>query len=341
MIPHFSAPLLAHCEFVRTATVATLTFDLVLILGSVATFFFLKRFTTHIESRFLVMGIGVAIFEMFTGPMWLNERLGMWAYIYTDVSWILTLGWTSLILATVVLVDRFLPRWNAAKRFAMSMLLLLVPVIIAEMVTVKLGIRSYAPEVQRVVSGIYFAGVPIEILYYVPVFTALVIAFYKYWSFYFDDAALVPVKKRRWLRAVSLAFIAVFMFELLVEPMVSNANFPKWSYIYHDISILLTALWVLLIAISAVVVGRWLLHLSLPQRFVSGVFIISALALPVESWLIQNGYRVYGHSAVSNFTGYTTFITGVPIEVAFAIPCYLSLIVAFIRYWEIVLDNNL
>jgi hypothetical protein len=61
-------------------------------------------------------------------------------------------------------------------------------------------------------------GVPVEVLYYVPVFTTLAIAFYKYWSFVIDDDALVPVKKRKWLRAIVLAFAGVFMFEVLVEP---------------------------------------------------------------------------------------------------------------------------
>jgi aryl-alcohol dehydrogenase-like predicted oxidoreductase len=30
-----------------------------------------------------------------------------------------------------------------------------------------------------------------------------------------------------------------------------------------------------------------------------------------------------------------------PIEIAFAIPCYMALVLATIRYWEIVLDNRL
>ncbi len=42
-----------------------------------------------------------------------------------------------------------------------------------------------------------------------------------------------------------------------------------------------------------------------------------------------------------DFSGFKTPITGVAVEVAFAIPCYLALIVGFIRYWEIVLDNKL
>lgn len=336
-----SHTLLAHCTFERTATTNTLIFDGVLIVGTIASLILLSRLVDKAWLRFLITAAGVAIFEMFTGPMWVNEHLGKWAYFYTDCSWILTIGWTALILGTVVLVDRYLSGWSEPKRFAAYLVILLGPILAAEIVTVQIGIRRYSPEVKKVISGTEIAGVPIEILYYVPVFTALVIAFYKYWSFYIDGDPLLPMKKRKWARAIGLAFVAVFMFELLIEPMVENNKFPTWSYIYRDISLVMTLAWVLMIAVAAIVVGRLLLRLTLPQRYIAGIFIISALALPVEAWLINNGYREYGHSAVSNFTGYKTYLTGVPVEIAFAIPCYLALIVAFIRYWEIVLDNRL
>ena len=325
----------------RAATVPILFFDLFVVVAAIAAFLVLRRFTKTLWLRAVVMAAGVFVFELFTAPMWMNEHLGRWAYIYCDVSWILTLGWTTMILGVVVLVDRWLSHWSEPKRFATYLGVLLVLVTITEIVVVALGIRKYAPEVLATVSGIQFLGVPVEILYYVPVFTALVIAFYKYCNFVIDDAALVPVKKRKWLRAIAIAFLAVFLFELLVEPMVRNEKFPQWSYIYHDISFLMTGMWVLLIGVAAVVVDKFLISFSIPIRFASALLLISALALPIESWLIVNGYRVYGESAAMNFSGHTTPITGVAVEVAFAIPCYMALIVGFIRYWEIVLDNEL
>lgn len=325
----------------RAATVPILIFDVCVIAAAIATFFILKRFTKKLLLRAFVAATGVFLFELFTSPMWHNEHLGRWAYVYCDVSWILTVGWTTLILGVVTLVDRRFTGWREPKRFAMYLGSLLALVTMAEMIVVNLGIRKYAPEVQAAISGNYVLGVPIEILYYVPVFTSLVIAFYKYWSFVIDKAALVPVKKRKWLRAVTLAFIGVFLFELVVEPLVSNEKFPAWSYIYRDISVIYSGLRVVLIAIGAIVVDRFMLGLSLPVRFVAGVLVISALALPFESWFVTNGYRVYGGSAVMNYSGFTTPLTGLPVEVVFAIPCYLSLIVCFIRYWEIVLDNRL
>ena len=185
----------------KVATVPILCFDLFVIGAAIAVFLLLSRFSNKLWLRAIVMAVGVLLFELFTAPMWINEHLGRWAYIYNDLSWILTLGWTVLILGVVILVDHWLSDWSEPKRFAAYLGILLVLVTIAEMVVVGIGIRRYAPEVLATVSGTYILGVPIEILYYVPVFTALVIAFYKYWNFVIDDAALVPVKKRKWLRA--------------------------------------------------------------------------------------------------------------------------------------------
>ena len=218
---------------------------------------------------------------------------------------------------------------------------LLVLVVPAEIIVVNLGIRSYAPEVLQAVSGRTLFRVPVEIFYYVPVFTSLVIGFYKYWSFVIDDAALVPVRRRKWIRAFLLALVAVFCFELMVEPMARNVGFPSWSYVFHDITCITIGTWVLLIAVASMVVGQLLMHLPIPVRFVAALLVIGGLALPIESWLISNGYRIYSASAVERFTGYTTPITGLAVEVAFAIPCYLALVIAFIRYWEIVMDNGL
>lgn len=325
----------------RVATWPILAFDACVVVAAISTFFVLSRTTQQLWLRTIVMMTGVFLFELFTSPMWHNEHLGRFAYVYCDVSWILTLGWTTLILAAVFSVDRWRPQWSEPKRFATYLGILLAVITIAEICVVALGIRKYSPEVLQAVSGISVLGVPVEILYYVPVFTALVIAFYKYWNFVIDRAALVPVRKRRWLRAVTLAFIGVFFFELLVEPVVQNDKFPDWSYVYRDISFLYTGLRVLLIAIGAIVVDKFMTGMSLPLRFVVGVLLISALYLPFESWFLANGYRIYGDTAVMNQTGIKSPVTGLPVEIVFAIPCYMSLIVCFIRYWEIVFDNRL
>ncbi|GET38025.1 hypothetical protein [Microseira wollei] len=334
-------PLLANCSFDKNATLPIILFEAFIFAGVGASFFILRKVKDKIWLRFLVMSVGVLIFELFTSPMWNNYKMGQWAYVYHDVSWILTIGWTSLILSVVLLVDKFLEHWKEWKKFGVDLGILTALIIPLEMIVVNIGVRSYAPEVLQAISGIFILGVPIEVLYYIPVFTGLVIAFYKYWSFVIDDELLIPVKGRKWWRSLLIAFLGVFLFEVMIEPMVRNEKFPQWSYVFHDISIILIAAWVLIIGVAAVAIARFFIHYPIIQRFGIALMITSALVWPLESWLIINGYRVYGETAVKSYIGFKTPITNLPVEITFAIPFYMALIIAFIRYWETTLDNRL
>lgn len=333
--------LLASCAFDKTPTGSIIAFEIFVILGTIATLFIMRRLTDKIWQRYAIIAAGVLIFQIFTAPMWDNHNMGPWAYVYQDVSWILTLGWSTFILGTVVLIDHFLPQLRVWQRFALYLASLTVLVIIAEGVVVNLGIRSYAPEVEAVLLGPKIFGVNIEVLYYVPVFMALVISFYKYWSLVLDDELIAPVKRRHWLASLVISLLGVFLFELMIEPMVVNANLPAWSYIYHDVSFIMTGLWVLIIWLTLYGVDRLLIHFNLVSRFLVYLGVIGVIVLPIEAWFMTNGYRVYGPSATANFTGFETIFTNVPVEVAFAIPLYLALVIAFIRFWEINLENQL
>lgn len=333
---------LAHCNFEKTPTLPIIIFEIFILLGVGLATFFLSKIKTKIIPRFLILALGVLIFELFTSPMWLNERLGVWAYLYHDVSWILTIGWTGLILTVVTVTDQLLAPWKEWQRFPVYLGVLIILVTLLEILVVNLEIRSYAPEVLATLSGVFVAGVPLlDVFYYTPVFTGLVISFYKYWGFVLDDEPLVPSKKRKWLRSIGIACLAVFLFEVMIHPMVQNQALPRWSYLFFDISFLLTGLWVMIIGIAAVVVDRFFLHLPIVLRFMIALGVTGAIAFPIEAWLMSAGFRVYGESAVDNFTGFTTPFFNTPVEIAFAIPCYMALIIACIRYWETILDNRL
>lgn len=332
--------LLAEFVFDRRATLPIVSFEVAVLLAAAAGCLILARMFDRLWLRLLITAASVLVFELFTGPMWINERMGPWAYLYLDVSWILTIGWSVLILGVVTLVDRFLPHWSQTRRF-FAYLAVLTPVVLAlEILVVTLGIRSYSPEVRAATCGATLAGAPVEILFYVPVFVSLIITSYKYWSFVIDGTLARPGGPRNWWRSLVIAAIGVFLFEVMIEPMIENRNFPAWSYVFHDISLVLTGGWVLLLATGAVVVDRVFAHFPPPARFGAAVLTIGFAALVLESWLAINGYRVYGPSMEACFTGFRTPLTNVATEIAYGIPCYLSLIVAFIRFWEIVGDRD-
>jgi hypothetical protein len=337
----FNPLLSGSCGVDKTLTPASLRLLLVgLVLVGLA-LAWLSRVRDRLPARLALMGLGVIFFELFTAPMWNNAHLGRWAYLYRDVSWVLTLGWTVLFLVVVELVDRLLPRWRALPRFLLTLALITALTVPLETLLVGAGIRSYAPEVHEAALGGFVNGVPVAIVYYVPVFAALVIGFYRYWSLVLDDTLLIPVRRIRWGRGLLLTTLAVLLFELMVEPMVLNRGFPAWGYLYRDINLVMTGTWVLVIALTALAVNRVFLLQPVAFRMVLAVLVATAIALPIEYGLDAAGLRVYGASAVANFSGFTIPLLQAPIEIAFAIPCYMALVLATIRYWEIVLDNRL
>ncbi|MFK0733199.1 MAG: hypothetical protein ACFKPT_08235 [Gloeotrichia echinulata GP01] len=335
------SPIFANCSFDKTPTVPIVIFELFVVAVFAGSLLFLSKIKDRIWLRFAIMAVGVLIFELFTAPMWNNHKMGQWAYLYHDVSWVLTIGWTSLIMIVVLLVDRLLPTVKEWKRFFLYLVILTFTIIWLEMLVVNIGIRSYSPEVQKAISGVFIWGVPIELLYYTPVFTGLIISFYKYWTFVIEDVPLVPLKRIKWLRDFIITFLGVFLLEVMVEPMVQNQKLPQWSYIFHDISFLITGMWIAIIAVTAILVGKFFSYFPMGYRFLVALSITTILAVPLESWLIVNGFRVYSASAQKFYLGVLIPGLNVPVEIAFAIPCYMALIIAFIRYWENLLDNSL
>ncbi len=327
-------------EFDKTPTVPIIIFEALILLLTIAALVILSRYVKRLFLRFSIVAMGIFIFEFFTSPMWNNLHMGRWAYIYHDISWIFTVGWAALVLIVITSVDNSMPKLSEPKRFGIYLIILAFFVIILETVVINLGIRSYAPETMEVVIGYLPLGAPIGILYYVPVFMALVISFYKYWSFMIDERLIAPVKKRRWLQSLAISIIGVLLFEVMVEPMVVNANLPSWSYLYRDVSLLITGGWVIIVWLSINFIDKMLIHRNQVNRYLGYLAAIFVVTLPIESLLMINGFRVYGPSATAAFSGFLIPFTEIPVEVAFAIPFYFGLIVAFIKYWEIVLFNR-
>lgn len=330
------------CGFDKSLTFPVFLFEIFIFAASIAILYLIRRLQKKTFIRYAIMMTGVFLFELFTAPMWNNDHLGKLAYIYIDVSWVLTIGWTTLFYYIVFVVDYYGKKRSQLDRFIWYVMLLTPIVLLFESAVVKLGVRSYAPEVYEAAgrATIPFLDIPLAGLYYIPVFITLVISFFKYWSLYLDKKLLVPVKKIRWLRNFLLSFAGVLLFELMIEPMVRNVGLPAGSYLYRDISVIMSGFWILLIALSVHIVDTVFIHWSLPKKFIGYLAIAGTIAIPFEAWFINSGMRVYTVSATQNFTGFKTLLFHVPVEVVMAIPFYLALIIAFIKFWELVADNK-
>lgn len=328
------------CNIDKSLTPQSTLIIIFTFIFTLATLYIIKNKLSHPFQRFGIMALGVLMFELFTAPMWNTYHLGKFAYYYLDLSWVLTLCWTSMFILDVTLIDKLFPKMKELQRFLLSLLLPLAFTFIGELWLVQAGVRTYAPEVIQT-SLLLLGGVPIEVLYYAPVFSSFIIAFYKFWMFHLDKIPLVPMKKKVTVRNFLICAVGIFMFELLIEPLIENNNFPIWSYIYRDISVVRIGLWIILIASGTTLVDKLFYGMSQFPRYLMYISSISVVFFQMESWLISHGYRVYLESATANFSGFTTPASDIPIEIAFAIPLYLALIIAFLRYWRVVWDNNL
>lgn len=324
------------CYFDKIPTGSIIFFEFIIVLAVLLSLNFLSKIEKKVLYKFLIVALGIFIFEFFTAPMWHNYHLGGWAYVYRSVSWVLTIGWATLIIVPSILIDVHMVNRKIWERVLAYMLSITVLGLIGETLVVNLGIRSYAPETLSVINGhfIPFLNIPWKAIYYIPVFMALVLSFYKYWSLLLVDKILIPpIKKNKIWRNLLISMLAVFLFELMIEPMVINAKMPAWSYIYRDISFIITGGWILIIWLSMTLVDKFFIHFSLRDKTMLYVLFGTIVTLPIESWLIINKYRLYELSTVENFSGYHIPLTSLPVEIAFAIPFYLILIISFIKYW--------
>lgn len=325
----------AKARFDAWPTLGIFLFEAVIIVAAVLTYRFLNARFQRVGRHLVLIAIGVFALEFFTAPMWENRNLGFWAYIYRDVSWVLTLAWTTMIALTVWLVDTVIGVRAPLRRFVLYLVILTPLTLVLDAVTVALGIREYAPETLAAAGPwrIPVLDVPAAGLYYVPVFMALILSFYKHWLPTVEPGDGAQAKASP-VRRLALVALAVFMFEIIVEPMATNQNFPSWSYVFHDITIIMTGIWVILVSVATFVVDRLLPRVDFRLRFALYLGVISAIATPIEGWFINNGYRVYGPSATADFLGIRTVIGDLPLEVVAAIPIYLALVIAFVRLWD-------
>ena len=169
--------------------IGILFFELFIIVFTIGLFFYLKRVSyKNTLRKFVIMFFGVLLFEVMSEPMWKNYLLDSWAYLYRDVSWLITIGWVDIFLVSMMLVDNYYQKLNEKKKFWIYLLFVTVITSVIEVMLLKVGIRGYAPILKSKMSGlaIPFTKAPIEIIPTVPIIAALVISFYNYINHLFE-----------------------------------------------------------------------------------------------------------------------------------------------------------
>jgi hypothetical protein len=180
-------------------TLGILIFEISIVLISGLLLITMQKSNPKILRRYFIIIIGVLIFEIFTNSLWHNNNLGSITYIYRDVSWIITLGWAIILLFSIEITDYLYKAKKEHIRFFIYLIFSVILGVFGETLVHILGIRSYSPEAILILSGINipFTPVPIEAIYYMTTFMALIIGFAKYFELCFDKETIVTSKKRQ------------------------------------------------------------------------------------------------------------------------------------------------
>ncbi len=166
-----------------------LLFEIIVILYTIGLFtYMVKKKYSNVLRKFCILFVGVLLFEIMSEPMWLNDGFSSWAYIYQDITWVLTLGWVSIFMTAIILIDRSYGSLSEHKRFWYYLLCIEAITVPIEMGLLQTGVRDYAPLLKQSMSGLLipFTIVPIEAVYAIPLFAALIISFYKYINHLFE-----------------------------------------------------------------------------------------------------------------------------------------------------------
>jgi|TARA_B100001971_G_C18267064_1_gene594128 hypothetical protein len=150
--------------------------------------FMTKNGYKNVNRKFLILFLGVLLFEIISEPMWLNMGFSSWAYLFRDLTWVLTLGWVNTFMIAILAVDNFFKDTSEKKRFFLYLLFIGALIVPAEGLMLFLGVRGYAPFLLETMSGLVvpLLKVPVESIFAVPIFSSLILAFYKYLNYLFD-----------------------------------------------------------------------------------------------------------------------------------------------------------
>jgi hypothetical protein len=171
-------------------------FETVVIVLALVMLLILYKLDHKVLRRFSLIFIGVLLFQYFTQALWLTVGLESWSYLYLGINWIITLGRTTMVLVSVALVDLYLPKFSERTRFWIYLIPIVLLGIISETISAGAETIQYHPALEELFSGLTIIGkLPIESLFYIPIFMIFVLSFMKYWEKSLDKSKVKKTKR--------------------------------------------------------------------------------------------------------------------------------------------------
>ena len=134
--------------------------------------------------------------------------------------------------------------------------------------------------------------------------------------------------KHIFLKAIIL-FVGVFLFEVISEPMWRNLLLNSWSYIYHDVSWIITLGWVNIFLVSIILVDSFFKRFDEKRKFWLYLLFVTIITVPIEALLLKVGIRAYDPVLLDTMSG-ITFLSA-PIETLFIVPMIAALVIPFFK----------
>ena len=162
-----------------------LILELLVIIITIGLYFGMKKMGyKKIWKKFIIMILAILLFMIISEPMYRNQGLDTWAYLYRDVAWTLVLGFADIFLISIAIVDKLWGKFKEKAKFWLYLLVVTIITVPIESGLLKIGVRGYSPILTDTFSGfmIPLTRVPIEVFLAVPILAALVIGFYMYFA---------------------------------------------------------------------------------------------------------------------------------------------------------------
>jgi len=335
--------------FSRALTNSSMYFEIVLAILLVWIFIYWVKNYKFFAWRFFALAFWVFAFEWITWALWINSNLWQYAYLHNDISWVMTLTWTSLIFISKFIYDKYrksipcilkftklknIKNFKLLKEFIFvtifSSILWLLLIILLK----SIWVFSYSPEMLEVVNSwtIIFWR-PLEALVYFPVFIFTVYSFYKYWELAIYNKSVFNTYSISIWKDVSISIIVIFLIWYLINPLLNFPNF--FAYFSLTLAFLLVLLFTnLLISIVK--------DTPLFIRFISGSFIFTTIwtfiiSLYVKYWIISFSDSIKNTYTDKTFTIPYTEITDV--EWVWLL-LFSYLMIAVVKYFKVITDNK-
>ncbi len=244
---------------------------------------------------FFITFVWISAFELLTWALWKVQYLWNRAYWFWDISRILAIVRTWVLYRSDYIIQKTQSH-QAIKTISITSVIIWLIVLWANIY----GVISYEPETLASIDYMIWAF-PINALYYIPIRIFITYSFKKY----FDQAIFNNYHGTQSIVSIQnflIVFVSVFCVELLIEPTLIIKNLPSRSFIYKDVSFLLTLSWTLIIAITAFLTNKFFNWFDLFIKFSYAIFWSTILWFLFLSFLIQNHIIWFSKSVLQTHT---------------------------------------